>query len=279
MKVFLTGATGFIGTAIIAQLKGAGHTVLGLARSEEGAKALEAAGVEVHRGNIEDLDSLRSGATQADGVIHCGFNHDFSRFLQNCADDHAAIVAMGEVLAGTDKPFVITSGTAIADSVDGKPSTEDGPTSARNPRAASEAAVKELAGRGVNTSVVRLPHVTAVSKEKGVAAYRRREQPVAGGACVGRGVVVPAGAGEGGEGRDLPRGGRRGRDDEGGAGDDWQGAGRAGEEHQAGRGGGALRMAGDVCRARYAVVERDYAEETGLDAEGAGADCGFGGRV
>jgi nucleoside-diphosphate-sugar epimerase len=183
MKVFLTGATGFIGTAVIAQLKGAGHSVLGLTRSEEGAKALQAAGVEVHRGNIEDLDSLRSGAKQADGVIHCGFNHDFSRFLQNCADDHAAIVAMGEVLAGTDKPFVITSGTAIADSVGGKPSTEDGPTTARNPRAASEAAVKELAGRGVNTSVVRLPqvhdprkqglvpYVTAVSKEKGVAAY------------------------------------------------------------------------------------------------------------
>ena len=183
MKVFVTGATGFIGTEVVKELLGAGHTVLGLTRSEAGAEALRAAGAEVQFGNIEDLDSLREGAKKSDGVIHLAFNHDFSQFQKNCDDDHKAIVAMGEVLVGTEKPFVVTSGTAIAVSVDGKASTEDGPTSAWNPRAASEAAVQELADRGVNTSVVRLPqvhdprkqglvpYVLEVARAKGVSAY------------------------------------------------------------------------------------------------------------
>jgi len=183
MRIFLTGATGFIGSAIIPELIDAGHQVLGLTRSDAGAEALTAAGAEPHRGNLEDLESLRSGAAKADGVIHCGFNHDFSQFQKNCDDDHKAIEAMGEVLLGSNRPFVVTSGTAIAANQDGKPSTEDGPTASWNPRAASEAAVKGLTERGVNTSVVRLaqihdtrkqglvPYVHAVAREKRVSAY------------------------------------------------------------------------------------------------------------
>jgi nucleoside-diphosphate-sugar epimerase len=137
----------------------------------------------VKSGNIEDLDSLRDGAAKSDGVVHLAFNHDFSQFQKNCDDDRKAIAAIGEVLLGSNRPFVITSGTAIAANVGGKPSTEDGPTSSWNPRAAAEAAVKELAARGVNTSVARLPQVHdtrkqglipylhAVAREKRVSAY------------------------------------------------------------------------------------------------------------
>jgi nucleoside-diphosphate-sugar epimerase len=183
MRIFVTGAPGFIGSELVPVLIKAGHSVLGLTRSEAGAEKLRAAGAEVLHGNIEDLDSLRKGAAESDGVIHLAFNHDFSQFEKNAADDRKAITAMGEVLLGSDRPFVVTSGTAIAANVDGKPSTEDGPTAAWNPRAASEAAVKELTSRGVNTSVVRLPQVhdtrkqgllpylLAVTRTKGVSVY------------------------------------------------------------------------------------------------------------
>ncbi|WP_263411015.1 SDR family oxidoreductase [Terriglobus tenax] len=183
MRIFVTGATGFIGTPLVQQLIAAGHQVLGLTRSQAGAEALRAVGAEVKFGNIEDLESLRQGAADSDGVIHLAFNHDFSRFQQNCDDDRAAILAMGEVLLGSNRPFVITSGTAIAANVDGKPSTEDSPVATWNPRGASEAAVRDLTGRGVNTSVVRLPqvhdprrqglvpYVTATAKQKGVSVY------------------------------------------------------------------------------------------------------------
>jgi nucleoside-diphosphate-sugar epimerase len=183
MRIFVTGAPGFIGSALVPELIQAGHQVLGLTRSEAGAERLRKAGAEVLHGNLEDLDSLREGTAKSDGVIHLAFNHDFSQFLKNCDDDRKAIEAIGEVLLGSNRPFVITSGTAIAANVDGKPSTEDGPTAPWNPRAASEATVKELTARGVNTSVVRLaqihdthkqglvPFVTAVAREKRVSAY------------------------------------------------------------------------------------------------------------
>jgi nucleoside-diphosphate-sugar epimerase len=183
MRIFVTGATGFIGSVLVPELIQAGHDVLGLTRSEAGAQALRAAGAELKEGDIEDLDSLRAGAERADGVIHLAFNHDFSQFQKNCDDDRKAIGAIGQVLLGSNRPFVVTSGTAIAANVDGKPSMEDGPTASWNPRAASEAAAKELVARGVNTSVVRLPQVhntrkqglvpylLAVTREKGVAAY------------------------------------------------------------------------------------------------------------
>jgi len=183
MRIFVTGAPGFIGSELVPELIKAGHSVLGLTRSDVGAEKLRAAGAEVLHGNIEDLDSLRNGAADSDGVIHLAFNHDFSQFEKNAADDRKAITAMGEVLLGSDRPFVVTSGTAIAANVDGKPSTEDGRTAAWNPRAASETAVKELTARGVNTSVMRLPQVhdtrkqglvpylLGVAREKGVSAY------------------------------------------------------------------------------------------------------------
>lgn len=183
MRIFVTGATGFIGSTLVPELIRAGHHVLGLTRSEAGAEALRAAGAEVKHGNIEDLDSLRDGAAQSDGVIHLAFNHDFSRFQKNREDDQKAIQAIGEVLLGSNRPFVVTSGTAIAANVDGKPSTEDGPTASWNPRAVSEAVVKELTQRGVNTSILRLaqihdtrkqglvPYVHAVAREKRVSAY------------------------------------------------------------------------------------------------------------
>ncbi|SDF67413.1 SDR family oxidoreductase [Terriglobus roseus] len=183
MRIFVTGATGFIGSALVHDLIQAGHQVVGLTRSETGAEALKAAGAQPLHGNIEDLDSLRKGAADSDGVIHLAFNHDFSRFQQNCDDDRRVIEAIGEVLAGSDRPFVVTSGTAIAANVDGKPSTEESPLASWNPRGASEAAVRALTERGLNTSVVRLPQVhdtrrqglvpylLAVAREKGVSAY------------------------------------------------------------------------------------------------------------
>jgi nucleoside-diphosphate-sugar epimerase len=183
MRIFVTGAPGFIGSALVPELLQAGHQALGLTRSEAGAEKLRGAGAEVLHGNIEDLDSLREGASRADGVIHLAFNHDFSQFQKNVDNDHKAILAVGEVLMGSNRPFVVTSGTGIAANVDGKPSTENSPASSRNPRAASESAAKELAARGVNTSVVRLPQVhdtrkqglvpylLAVARAKGISAY------------------------------------------------------------------------------------------------------------
>ncbi len=183
MRIFVTGAPGFIGSALVPELIHAGHQVVGLTRSESGAEVLRKAGAVVLNGNLEDLDSLRRGAADSDGVIHLAFNHDFSQFQRNADDDRKAIEAMGEVLSGSNRPFIVTSGTAIAANVDGKPSTEDSPVTSWNPRVASEATVKALAQRGVNTSVVRLPQVhdtrkqglvpyfLAVTRQKGISAY------------------------------------------------------------------------------------------------------------
>src|SRR6478735_5418165 len=165
MRIFVTGATGFIGSAVVPELIRAGHKVLGLTRSEAGAEKLRAAGADVKHGNLEDLDSLRDGTAKSDGVIHLAFNHDFSQFQKNCDDDRKAIEAIGEVLLGSNRPFLVTSGTAIANNNDGKPSTEDSPTASWNPRVASEAATSELTKRGVNTSVARLPQVHDTRKQ------------------------------------------------------------------------------------------------------------------
>jgi nucleoside-diphosphate-sugar epimerase len=182
MLIFLTGATGFIGSAIVPELINAGHQVLGLARSEGGAQSLIAAGAEVHRGDLDDLDSLRRGAELSDGVIHTAFNHDFSKFAANCEADRRVVEAMGSVLAGSGHPFVITSGTGMA-RTPGRPSTEEDAPNSPIPRVASEVEAASVAARGVRVSLIRLPQVhdtvkqglitylIAVAREKGVSAY------------------------------------------------------------------------------------------------------------
>ena len=184
MRVFLTGATGFIGSAIIPELLNAGHQVLGLTRSEAGAQSLIAAGAEAHRGDLEDLESIRTGAAMSDGVIHCGFNHDFSKFVENCEMDRRVIEALGSALEGSNRPLLITSGTGMGNALPGQPATEDVfNRSHPNPRVASELAGVAVAERGVNVSVVRLPQVhdtlkqglitplIQVAREKGVSAF------------------------------------------------------------------------------------------------------------
>jgi nucleoside-diphosphate-sugar epimerase len=185
MRVFVTGATGFIGSAVVQELILAGHRVLGLARSEAGAQALVVAGAEVHRGDLDDLESLRRGAAASDGVIHLAFNHDFSKFAANCEADRQVIEAIGSVLAGSERHLIVTSGTGIANTVPGQPAREENATvtSAMVPRAASEEAAASVAARGVNVSVVRLPQVhdtvkqglvtylVQLAREKGVSAY------------------------------------------------------------------------------------------------------------
>ena len=185
MKIFVTGATGFIGSALVGELIAAGHQVLGLCRSPERAQALAAAGAEVHRGSIEDLDCLREAAERSDGVIHLAFNHDFSQFQSNCEADRRVITVLGTALAGSLRPFIVTSGTAMANTVPGQPAREDGAviSAAVFPRAASEEAAWSMAEAGANVSVVRLPQVhdtvkqglinpaIAIAREKGVFAY------------------------------------------------------------------------------------------------------------
>jgi len=185
MRVFVTGATGFIGSAVVTELISAGHQVIGLCRSDDKARALAATGAEVYRGSIADPNSLKDGASRSDGVIHLAFNHDFSKFVQNCEDDRRVIAALGSALAGSDRPLIVTSGTAIANTVPGQPAKEDNPTigSDIHPRAASEEATALLAADGINVGVMRLPQVhdpiaqglitpaIAVFRQKGVCAY------------------------------------------------------------------------------------------------------------
>jgi nucleoside-diphosphate-sugar epimerase len=184
MRIFLTGATGFIGSAVLPELLKAGHEVIGMTRSDEGARALAAAGAEAHRGTLEDLDSIRGGAEKADAVIHTAFDHDFSRFVENCEKDRGVIGALGEALKGSDRQLLITSGTGVGGAGPGQLAREDiFDDSHPNPRIASERAGNALLDAGVNVSVMRLPQVhttekqglitplLAVFREKGVAAY------------------------------------------------------------------------------------------------------------
>lgn len=183
MRVFVTGATGFIGSALTKELITAGHQVIGLCRSADKAPALAAVGAEVYEGSLENIDGLKGGVSRSDGVIHLAFNHDFSKFQQNCEDDRRVVEALGAMLKGSSRPLLITSGTAIANSPPGQPATEDGEASASIPRAASEQAALALAADGLNVSIVRLPQVhdtekqglvtyaIQTSREKGACAY------------------------------------------------------------------------------------------------------------
>jgi len=185
MRVFVTGATGNVGSRVVTDLIAAGHQVIGLCRSDAKAPALAATGAEVYRGSIAEPESLKDGAARSDGVIHLAFNHDFSRFVQNCEDDRRVVATLGSVLKGSDRPLIVTSGTPIANTVPGEPAKEDNPTVGSNvhPRAASEEAAEAVAAEGVNVSVVRLPQVhdpvtqglitpaIMMYREKGVCAY------------------------------------------------------------------------------------------------------------
>ncbi|BCM91511.1 aurachin B dehydrogenase [Abditibacteriota bacterium] len=184
MRIFLTGATGFIGSAIVTELIDAGHQVTGLTRSDAGAQSLVAAGAEPYRGTLEDPESLRDGVAKSDGVIHTAFDHDFSNFVANCEKDRRVIEVLGDALKGTDRPLVITSGTGMGNTVPGQPALEEHiDFNNPNPRIASELAGISVAECGVNVLVVRLPQVhdtvkqglitplIAVAREKGVSAY------------------------------------------------------------------------------------------------------------
>ena len=212
MRVFVTGATGFIGSVVVQDLIEAGHKVLGLTRSDAGAQALVAAGAEPHieaghkvlgltrsdagaqalvaagaephRGSLEDVDSLRSGAAEVDGVIHTAFDHDFSNFVANCEKDRRAIRALGGALGASGRPLVITSGVGMGSATAGRLATEDvfNPNDP-NPRVASELEGAEMSAAGVNVSVMRLPQVhdttkqglitlaISAAREKGRSAY------------------------------------------------------------------------------------------------------------
>jgi nucleoside-diphosphate-sugar epimerase len=184
MRIFLTGATGFIGTAVVSQLIAAGYQVVGLTRSQQGADILKAAGAEAHFGDIEDVDSLRRGTMLSDGVIHTAFNHDFSTFIMNCEKDRLAILAMGKALAGTQRPLIITSGVGMGSTGLSTLADEDhfNPEH-QNPRKASELAGIEASDKGVNVSVIPLSQVhnpckqglitslIEIARQKGISAY------------------------------------------------------------------------------------------------------------
>ncbi|BGP38395.1 hypothetical protein JCM10450v2_002340 [Rhodotorula kratochvilovae] len=198
MHVFVTGASGFVGSAVVKELLSHGHTVLGLARNSASADKLKKLGADVHEGSVLDLESLKAGAAKADGVIHLAFQHDFSRWLESCREDGAAIEALGSALEGTDKPLVVTSGTAVLsatrDPASTAPSAEDDPAPTafeQMPRIQSELSAQSLVARGVRVSVLRLPPTVHGPRDGGfVAAMVDTAHAKGAAAYVGEGANV-----------------------------------------------------------------------------------------
>ncbi|RCK53792.1 3-beta hydroxysteroid dehydrogenase [Thalassospira profundimaris] len=182
MRVFVTGSTGFVGSAVVQELMARGHQVLGLVRSSTSARALAQTGAEVHRGDLTDRESLRKGAAECDAVIHTAFNHDFSKFAENCEHDRQVIAEMGAVLAGSSRPLIVTSGIGLI-ATDGI-ATEEHQVSSKIPRVASEQATLALREKGIRASLMRLPPsvhgagdhgfvpiLIGLARQKGMAAY------------------------------------------------------------------------------------------------------------
>ena len=277
MRVFLTGATGFIGSHVIPELLGRGHKVLGLTRSDAGARQLEAAGVEVHRGDLEQPETLASGAAAADAVIHCAFDHNFETFFDNTKKDERNIAAMGEALEGTPKPILITSGVGIGTPLNGGAATED----VLNPRHANPSIATELAGaaliaRRIDVRTIRLPQVhdttraglitpliAEARRAGGGGLSRRGADALVGGARQRRREALRPGTGEGRAGRAIQCVGRGGRDRPRHRRGDRSGNRAAGSLGRGRRGRAVFRLDGAIRRTRHDRVER-------LDARAAG---------
>ena len=281
MRVFVTGATGNIGSRVVKDLIAAGHQVIGLCRSDDKAPALAAAGAEVYRGSIAEPDSLKDGAARSDGVIHLAFNHDFSRFVQNCEDDRRVIKALGSVLAGSDRPLIVTSGTPIANTVPGRPAKEDNATvgSDVHPRAASEEAAASVAVDGVNVSVVRLPQVHdpvtqgLITPAIATIAKRARAHISETALIAGRRPTFSTSRDSIGWRSNGPNPtrsitpSRKKASDAGYRRSDRPPPQPAGQIDRPGRGSGLLRLACRLCRARFARFERTDAQKARMGAD------------
>ena len=285
MKVFVTGATGFIGSALVPELIQAGHTVVGMTRSEKGAQALAKAGAEVHYGTLEDIASLKAGASQADAVIHLAFNHDFSKIQANCEEDRRAIEAMGEALAGSGRPFLGTAGVLVDNLTTGKPLDEDDTKPASQFPRVSEEATLATVEKGVRGIVMRLSQIHDTHQqglvsfliqlalaEKGSGLCWRWQQPLGGGARQRHRAALSAGSGKGRGRFQVARGWRAGRDGQGHCRSARETFEPAGGFDFSGRGSCALRFPRSFHGARLADIEHEDPRAAGLGADGTLAD-------